>query len=234
MGAHNAGHAGRDEPEEQDGEACVDDAALAMSSLHLDDLVNRSHQRSGNDQHQPEAPDAYRLRWQRPRHLPHRGVKGRRTQHDVEEDPATVRRPADRPRAVELDQAEQHVRSQESKSRKGQHLHRPEAEATGGQKPGQHGEQHHIAKRVRHRDQLLLPGQLAIVDERLDQVDPGQQPQRRRDDQGVDQAGLVGPRHPGADEQGERGCTQRVHGQRQTVGNRGEGVVLVQTEVRKL
>jgi hypothetical protein len=90
--------------------------------------------------------------------------------------------------------------------------------AGAGEEPREHGQQEHIRERVRERDQPRPRRQRGIGGNRSHQERPRQQPQTRRDDQRVDQAGPVPPAGTAADHDQQRGGQQRIAGEVEPIG----------------
>ena len=197
--AHEAGHAG-DHEAEQDDRGDVDHELVVAVVDDLEQGHDRRDQRSEGEQDEPQRRQA-RVAVRGGRlELDHRRVQRGRAPQEVEAEPAEVEHDLAVVGARERDQAVGEVGREQGEDARHEQIERGPARAGVDGEPDRGGEQQDVADRVGDRDELGDGRELLVVQRRLDQRDPRDQREAERHDQRVDRPGAVALRVAAADE----------------------------------
>ena len=224
LSANQSGHPGHHE-EEQGGRRGGDHGNVHRSMTR----GLQGHHRRGDERRQREQRESAFRQPRidlscRLRKCAHRGMQGGGTKQQIEECPPTVQQPSGciSLRDVEQDPAVDRVGHDQRDRAPGEEV---EGSLTLSRTHGQSGHERqnqHVRQRVGDGDQLQRQAETGVMRVGSHEVDPGDEPDADRDDEGVDQASPVATGRTAADQEQDSADEAWVDAQVQGVGDGGE------------
>ena len=211
--ADEHGHAGDDEQEQTDRCEDEDDHVDAGIAAADDDLQRRRHQRGDGEDGEPCPRELHLLLGHRLFERAHRGMQGRSAPQKVVRHPAQVEQHLTVVGAVVQHDPVHEVGCKHRCDAPEQQVERRRPLARVHRKEQGECEQQDVRHRVGDRHDLLDRGLGVVLDDRRDQLQPGDQPEADREDQRVDQRRHLARAVAAPGEHDDAGEQQRVEGE---------------------